>query len=74
MAPSGPIPDGAKKKQRELTMSITTATAIQANKSLIQNRPLLSFFTLAIVITWLISLPSLLFEMPFKPFQTFGAY
>jgi len=36
--------------------------------------PLLSFFTLAIVISWLIALPSLLFGMPFKPFQTAGAY
>jgi hypothetical protein len=36
--------------------------------------PLLSFFTLAIVISWLIALPSLLFGMPFKPFQTVGAY
>ena len=36
--------------------------------------PLLSFFALAIAITWLLSLPSLLFEMPFKPFQTVGAY
>jgi membrane protease YdiL (CAAX protease family) len=35
---------------------------------------LLSFFTLAIVITWLFALPSLLFELPFKPFQTAGAY
>jgi len=55
-------------------MSITTDTSIQTNESLIQKRPLLSFFTLAIAITWLISLPSLLFEMPFKPFQTAGAY
>jgi uncharacterized protein len=36
--------------------------------------PLLSFFTLAIVISWLMTLPSLLFGMPFKPFQTAGAY
>jgi uncharacterized protein len=36
--------------------------------------PLLSFFTLAIVITWLFGMPSLLFELPFKPFQTAGAY
>jgi membrane protease YdiL (CAAX protease family) len=36
--------------------------------------PLLSFFALAIVISWLIALPSLLFGMPFKPFQTVGAY
>ena len=36
--------------------------------------PLLSFFTLAILISWLIALPSLLFGLPFKPFQTLGAY
>jgi membrane protease YdiL (CAAX protease family) len=36
--------------------------------------PLLSFFTLAILITWLLALPSLLFGLPFKPFQTVGAY
>jgi membrane protease YdiL (CAAX protease family) len=36
--------------------------------------PLLSFFILAIVITWLLSLPSLWFDVPFKPFQTAGAY
>jgi uncharacterized protein len=35
---------------------------------------LLSFFTLAILISWLLALPSLLFGMPFKPFQTAGAY
>lgn len=36
--------------------------------------PLPSFFILAIFITWLLALPSLFFEMPFKPFQTAGAY
>jgi CAAX protease family protein len=36
--------------------------------------PLLSFFTLAIVISWLIALPSLLFGMQFKPLQNAGAY
>ncbi len=36
--------------------------------------PLFSFFILAIVISWMIALPSLLFGMPFKPFQTAGAH
>ena len=35
---------------------------------------MLSFFTLAIVITWLASPPSLLLGLTFKPFQTSGAY
>lgn len=37
-------------------------------------RPLLSFFTLAILISWIISLPALVLGLPFKPFQTGGAY
>jgi membrane protease YdiL (CAAX protease family) len=37
-------------------------------------RPLLSFFTLAVLISWLLAAPSLFFGMPFKPFQTAGAY
>jgi membrane protease YdiL (CAAX protease family) len=40
----------------------------------VQQYPLLSFFALAIVIAWLLALPSLFFGMPFKPFQTAGAY
>ena len=36
--------------------------------------PLASFFILAIFITWLLALPSFFFELPFKPFQTAGAY
>jgi membrane protease YdiL (CAAX protease family) len=47
-------------------------SVIEAN--FVARHPLLSFFTLAIVITWLLALPSLLFELPFKPFQTAGAY
>jgi membrane protease YdiL (CAAX protease family) len=43
-------------------------------KSLLARHPLLSFFMLAIVISWIIALPSLLFGTPFKPFQTAGAY
>jgi membrane protease YdiL (CAAX protease family) len=51
-----------------------TGTSIRTKESFIQKRPLSSFFTLAILITWLFALPSLLFELPFKPFQTAGAY
>ena len=40
----------------------------------VARHPLFSFFTLAIVLTWLFALPALLFELPFKPFQTAGAY
>ena len=36
--------------------------------------PLAAFFTLAILFSWLIALPSLFFGLPFKPFQTIGAY
>jgi membrane protease YdiL (CAAX protease family) len=35
---------------------------------------LLSFFLLAILISWLLAVPALFFGMPFKPFQTVGAY
>jgi len=41
---------------------------------LLARRPLLSFFLLAILLSWIISLPAVLFGLPFKPFQTAGAY
>ncbi len=47
---------------------------LTAKQNLVARYPLLSFFTLAILISWLISLPSLLFDLPFKAFQTAGAY
>jgi len=43
-------------------------------QNLLVRYPLLSFFTLAIVMNWLIALPSLLFGTPFKPFQTAGSF
>jgi membrane protease YdiL (CAAX protease family) len=56
-------------------MTTFTSTARpQAKIKFVQQYPLLTFFTLTIVITWLLALPSLLFGMPFKPFQTAGAY
>jgi len=55
-------------------MTTLTETAKLTQTTFIQKHPLATFSTLAIVITWLISLPSLLFGMPFKPFQTAGTY
>jgi len=53
----------------------TISSASSASRAgLLARRPLLSFFTLAILITWLISLPALLSDLPFKPFQTAGAF
>lgn len=46
----------------------------RAETNFVTRYPLTSFLVLAIVITWLTSLPSLVFELPFKPFQTAGAY
>ena len=54
------------------TLADTSDHAKQIN--FIQRHPLISFFALAILITWLIALPSLLFGLPFKTFQTVGAY
>lgn len=56
------------------TANTTSDAPTIAETNLLARFPLLSFFTLAIVITWLFALPSLLFELPFKPFQTAGAY
>ena len=55
-------------------MTALADTSDRAQINFIQRHPLLSFFTLAILITWLIALPSLLFGLPFKTFQTLGAY
>jgi membrane protease YdiL (CAAX protease family) len=55
-------------------MTTLTETAKLTQTTFIQKHALATFFTLAILITWLISLPSLLFGMPFKPFQAAGAY
>jgi membrane protease YdiL (CAAX protease family) len=56
------------------TANTTSDAPAIAETNFLARFPLLSFFTLAIVITWLFALPSLLFELPFKPFQTAGAY
>lgn len=55
-------------------MTALAETSNQARITFVQKYPLITFFTLAILITWLFALPSLLFGMPFKPFQAAGAY
>ena len=44
------------------------------NKSLITRYPLITFFTLAIAFSWVAASPSLLLGVPFKPYQTLGAF
>src|SRR5688572_26271236 len=59
----------------EFAMTAFTDTSTRTTQiKFVQRYPLFSFFTLAILITWLIVLPSLLFGLPFKIFQTVGAY
>ena len=54
---------------------MTTVNAVISTKrNPIACYPLMSFFTLAILFGWLVVLPSLLLDLPFKPFQTVGAY
>jgi uncharacterized protein len=58
---------------------MTTINTLSTAKSTVKTNfvarhPLPSFFTLAITITWFLALPSLLLELPFKPFQAAGAY
>jgi membrane protease YdiL (CAAX protease family) len=55
-------------------MSAISHTPVRLKGLFVQKHPLVIFFALGIVITWLLALPSLLFELPFKPFQTAGAY
>jgi uncharacterized protein len=56
-------------------MATFTDTAYPRTKiNFFRQYPLLTFFTLTIVMTWLLALPPLLFGSPFKPFQTAGAY
>lgn len=53
---------------------MNTSTSTSDHQNLLARNPLPGFFTLAILFGWLIVLPSLLFELPFKPFQTMGAF
>src|SRR3970040_237011 len=58
-------------------MAASTAPALESvltRKNWLARYPLLAFFTLAFVLTWLPALPSILFKAPFKPFQTLGAF
>lgn len=55
-------------------MSTIAHTPMRVKESIIRKHPLLSFFALAILISWMLALPSLLLALPFKPFQTAGAY
>ncbi len=55
-------------------MTALTKTAKLTQTAFIQRHALATFFTLSILITWLFALPSLVFDLPFKPFQTAGAY
>ena len=43
-------------------------------KSLIARYPLITFFTLAIAFSWIAVSPALLMGVPFKPYQTLGAF
>ncbi len=59
---------------------MVTSTAAPSEISLpsrsnwIARHPVLAFFFLAIVLGWLAAVPALVFHLPFKPFQTIGAY
>jgi membrane protease YdiL (CAAX protease family) len=55
-------------------LNSTTRVRLASEKNMIARHPLLSFFAITIAITWLIAVPALFFGMPFKPFQTAGAY
>jgi membrane protease YdiL (CAAX protease family) len=56
------------------TVNATSNVRSVVQRNVLARHPLISFFALTIVITWLCALPSLLFGLPFKPFQTAGAY
>ena len=48
--------------------------ALSLRQNVLARYPLAGFFALSILISWMFALPSLLFGLPFKPFQTAGAY
>jgi membrane protease YdiL (CAAX protease family) len=56
------------------TIDITSANKGITSRSWLARHPLLSFFSLAILIGWLTALPSLFFGLPFRQFQTVGAF
>lgn len=55
-------------------LNTTSAAQPAVPTSFVARYSLLSFFALAIITTWLLAVPSLLLDLPFKPFQTAGAY
>ena len=56
------------------TIHTTSQRRANTETNFVARHPLFSFFSLAIVLTWVFALPALLFDLPFKPFQTAGAY
>ena len=56
------------------TIDVTTSAEAVSERNILARRPLFSVLTLAFLITWLLATPSLFFGLPFKPFQTAGAY
>ncbi len=54
--------------------AISTTRNVVAEKNFLARHPLIGFFMLALLISWLLVLPSLFFGIPFEPFQTAGAY
>jgi membrane protease YdiL (CAAX protease family) len=56
------------------TVNTNSNTRSTSEPNILSRRPLLSFFVLAILLSWLFAMPSLLFNLPFKPYQTLGAY
>jgi membrane protease YdiL (CAAX protease family) len=55
-------------------MSMIAPAYKSSKQNLLVRYPLLSFFALTFAISWLIAIPSLFWGLPFKPFQTAGAY
>jgi hypothetical protein len=67
----------AQIQKGQINMSTPTAPAlpsVSTKKSWLARSPLFAFFSLAFLLTWLAALPSLLFDAPFRPFQTLGAF
>jgi uncharacterized protein len=57
-------------------MTIVNAPSLSESsyKSLITRYPLIAFFTLAMAFSWIAVSPALLLGVPFKPYQTLGAF
>jgi len=57
-----------------MTTANAPAYSVPTYKSLIARYPLITFFTLAIAFSWIAVSPALLMGVPFKPYQTLGAF